>query len=483
MSKIGWSRLPAELWRWDALDLAQAIRLGRVSSRDAVGACLDRLDRVNSRINAIVHVLGEGAQRAAEAADEAVRVGAELGPLHGVPVTIKDNVDQEGAPRTDGVLAYKDQIAQEDSAAVANWRRAGAIIIGRSNTPAFSARWDTDNDIHGRTFNPWSRRRTAGGSSGGAAAALACGIGSLAHGNDLGGSIRYPAYCCGVAGIRPSMGRVPSHNPSVAEESPLLAQIIAVNGLLARRVRDLRLGLGPLSARDARDPNWVPAPLRGPRPRRPIRVALVPTAPGLHVHPEVEAAVRRAGAALQATGYEVEEVHPPSIEAAAELWAKLGAADTRNLAWPTLEKHADEGVKQVNRLFMQASPELDLPGYQRALAEVRAHRRAWTLFFEHHPIVVGPNSGDLAFEIGFDALDLSAMRHLLRAQALMVAVNLLGLPAVAVPTGKLAVEDAPMGLPVGVQVIAGAFREDLALDAAEIIEAHLGFETPVDPVP
>jgi amidase len=483
MTKPNQSRLPAELWKWDAFDLAEAIRLGGISSREAVAACLDRLDQVNARINAIVHVLGESALAAAEAADQAVGSGTNLGPLHGVPVTIKDNVDQEGAPRTDGVLAYKDQVTQEDSAAVGNWRRAGAIIIGRSNTPAFSARWDTDNDIHGRTFNPWSRRRTAGGSSGGAAAALACGIGPLAHGNDLGGSIRYPAFCCGVTGIRPSMGRVPSHNPSVAEESPLVAQLIAVNGLLARRVRDLRLGLEPLSSRDARDPNWVPAPLFGPPPARPIRVALVPTAPGLHVHPEVEAAVHKAGAALAATGYAVEEVQPPSIEAAAQLWAKLGASDTRHLGWPTLEKHADQGVKRVNHLFMQASPELDLPGYQRALAEVRAHRRAWGLFLERYPIVVGPNSGDLAFEIGFDARDLAAMRHLLQAQALMVAVNLLGLPAVAVPTGRVAVEDAPMGLPIGVQVIAGAFREDLALEAAETIEAHLGFETPVDPVP
>jgi len=419
---------------------------------------------------------------AADLADAALRRGKVLGPLHGLPVTIKDNVDQAGEVRTDGVVAYKDQQTQEDSPVVANWRKAGAVILGRTNTPAFSSRWDTDNDLFGRTWNPWSRRRTAGGSSGGAAAGLACGIGVLAHGNDLGGSIRYPAYCCGVAGIRPTMGRVPSCNPSLTQESPLVAQLIAVNGLLARRVADLRLGLGPLAEGDARDPNWVPAPLVGPPPVRPIRVALVTKAPGLFVHPAIEESLRTAAGALSSAGYEVEEVETPSIEAAAALWARLGAADSRNLGWPTMEKLADEGVRRVNSLFMQASPELDLPGYQRALAEVRAHRRAWGLFLERYPIVLGPNSGDLAFEIGFDSRDHEAMRHQLQMQALMVAVNLLGLPAVAVPTGTVPAADAPLGLPLGVQVIAGRFREDLALDAAEAIEERLGIETPIDPV-
>src|SRR5262249_41837724 len=273
---------------------------------------------------------------------------------------------QEGEVRSDGVVAYKDQKAEEDSTVVANWRRAGAVILGRTNTPAFSSRWDTDNDLYGRSWNPWSRQRTAGGSSGGAAAAVACGIGR-------GGSIRYPAYCCGVAGIRPTMGRVPSYNPSVAQESPPVAQLISVNGLLARRVADLRLGLRPLAEGDARDPNWVPAPLEGPPVQRPIRVALLTTAPGLFVHPAIEASLRAAAGALSETGYVVEEPETPSIEAAAVLWARLGAADSRSLGWPTMEKLADDGVKPVNSFFIQASPALDLPGYQPALAAVRAH--------------------------------------------------------------------------------------------------------------
>src|SRR5262249_455803 len=185
---------------------------------------------------------------------------------------------------------------------------------------------------------------------------------------------------------------------------------------------------------------------------------------------------------LSETGYVVEEPETPSIEAAAVLWARLGAADSRSLGWPTMEKLADDGVKRVNSFFIQASPALDLPGYQRALAQLTAHRPAGGLFLERCPIVLGPNSGDLAFEIGFDSRDQEAMSHQLRMQALMVAVNLLGLPAVAVPTGSIATADAPHGLPLGVQLIAGRFREDLALEAAEAIERKLGLETPIDPV-
>lgn len=235
--------MSTEIWRLDAVDLAQAIRVRAISARQAVTACLERLEAVNPSINAVVDVLADEALAAAQAADEAVSRGAELGPLHGVPVTIKVNVDQAGRATTNGVVAFRDVIAKADSPPVANWRKAGAIIIGRTNAPAFSWRWFTDNDLYGATCNPWHPGITPGGSSGGAAAALAAGIGALAHGNDIGGSIRYPAYACGVAGIRPTFGRVPSYNPSATEERPLSMQIMSVQGPLARRVRDLRLGL------------------------------------------------------------------------------------------------------------------------------------------------------------------------------------------------------------------------------------------------
>src|SRR6185437_6766499 len=203
--------------------------------------------------------------------------------------------DQEGAATANGVVAFKDVIATSDSPQVANWKRAGAIVVGRTNTPAFSLRWHTDNDLRGRTFNPWHRDRTPGGSSGGAAAALAVGIAPLAHGNDLGGSVRYPAYCCGVAGIRPTLGRIASHNATVTEERPLGMQLMSVQGPLARRIADVRLGLAAMSARDPRDAWWVPAPLDGPPVPRPIRVALSVAPAGGGVDARVAGAVRAAG--------------------------------------------------------------------------------------------------------------------------------------------------------------------------------------------
>ena len=163
------------LWRWPAHRLTAAIRAGAVSAREAAVSALGRVQAVNPALNAIVDVLPDEALAAADAADAARRRGDPLGPLHGVPVTVKVNVDLRGRATTNGVVAFKDHIATEDSPVVANLRRAGAVIIGRTNTPAFSVRWFTDNDLHGRTYNPWSRAHTPGGSSGGASSAVAAG--------------------------------------------------------------------------------------------------------------------------------------------------------------------------------------------------------------------------------------------------------------------------------------------------------------------
>lgn len=207
------------LWTWTAVELARGIRVGQISSRQATESCLQRMREVNPVVNAVVESLETEALSAADAADRRTksRRNRDLPPLHGVPVTTKINVDLAGHPTTNGIVALRNAIASEDSAPVANLRKAGAVVIGRTNTPAFSFRWFTENDLHGRTLNPWLPSRTPGGSSGGAASAVAVGIGPIAHGNDIAGSVRYPAYCCGVAAIRPSLGRVASFNPSSAQ--------------------------------------------------------------------------------------------------------------------------------------------------------------------------------------------------------------------------------------------------------------------------
>jgi amidase len=469
--------MQGQLWRWDAADLAQAIRTRAISARDAVSAALDRLAAVNPRINAIVETLGDEALAAATDADEQVRRGEPLGPLHGVPVTVKVNTDQRGHATTNGIVAFRDVIAPDDAPVAANLKKAGAIIIGRTNTPAFSWRWFTDNDLHGATLNPWNSAITPGGSSGGAAAALAAGIGAVAHGNDIGGSIRYPAYACGLAGIRPSFGRVPSFNPSAPEERPLSAQMMSVQGPLARRVRDLRLGLAAMAQFDPRDPWWVPAPLQGLPVARPIRVAVSADPGGLGVAPAVAAAIRQAAGWLAEAGYVVEEKEPPDFMAAVDAWRTILGTETRIGMLPMIEKYGDKAVRHMARYFDKLTPSLDLPSFAKALASRSTLLRAWMLFFEEYPLVLVPVSCEPPFPAGHDQGDDDTLDRLVTAQRAQFPAACLGLPGISVPTGIAA------GLPMGVQLIAGRFREDLLLDAAEIIEARAPMPTPLDPRP
>ena len=465
-----------DLWRWDAVDLATAIRTRRISSREVTASVLERLAAVNPAVNAVTVLLADQALAAADRADAAVRRGDALGVLHGVPVTIKENVDQQGSATANGVPAFKDVIATTDSPPVANWKRAGAIIVGRTNTPAFSLRWDTDNELRGRTFNPWNRRHTPGGSSGGAAAALAVGIAPLGHGNDLGGSIRYPAYCCGITGIRPTLGRVPAYNQTATDERPPGTQLMSVQGPLARRVRDVRLGLEAMSARDARDPWWAPAPLVGEPVTRPIRVALSVDPSKQGVRADVAEAVRAAGNALANAGYAVEEVEPPDVAGVATTWATLCINEMRHVTQPWIRKYGGVDINRSLDLTLAAVPDVDLDAYMKALMARAKHVRDWTLFMERYPLVVGPVSTEPPFEIGFDTTSAERHAQVTRAQRLLVAVNLLGFPAVSVPTGVAG------GLPLGVQVIGARYREDLCLDAAEAIEAQRALPTPIDPI-
>lgn len=463
------------IWKWDAVDVASGIREGVISSREAVQASLDRLEGVNPSINAVTVVHAEQALLQADDADRAVLRGETLGLLHGVPLTIKENVDQAGAATSHGVVAFKYNIASDDSPAVANLRKAGAIVIGRTNMSAFAMRWHTDNDLHGPTYNPWNRNVTAGGSSGGAAASLAAGITALAHGNDYGGSIRYPAYCCGLVGIKPTLGRVPHFNRSAKEERSLTAQLFSVQGPMARRVRDVRVALQAMALGDARDPSWLPAPLEGPKLGRPIRVAMTTNPSQLGVHPTVAKAVRKAGDALARAGYEVEEVEPPDTDGVAELWWQLAWWEINELSGAAIQKFGDEGVKRAIQIYVEATPKVDLQGYMKGVAARATHLRKWQQFLEHYPLVLGPVSTELPFLVDFDRQPGLTGETLRRAQRLLIAVNLLGLPAVAVPTGLAD------GIPVGVQLIGSHFREDLCLDAAEVIETELKLATPIDP--
>jgi len=463
-----------DLWRWQASDLAHAVKTGLIKSREAVESCLARLAEVNPKINAVIDVLADEALQAADIADKQVANGEMLGTLHGVPVTIKVNVDVAGRATTNGVVAFRERIATTDSPCVLNWRKAGAIIVGRTNVPPFSARFFTDNALYGRTLNPWKADRTPGGSSGGAAAAMAVGIGALAHGNDRAGSIRYPAYACGVLGLRPTLGRVPTYEQTASAEPSLATQLTNVQGPLARSVRDLRLGLSAMQAHDPRDPWWVSAP--ADKPSRPHgRIAMFAGVASMQVDPAVHEAVTTGALWLEGAGYQVEEVEPPHFEEAARLFFSLVRTEETAGTTRAIEDLGDKALRRARASTMAYATELDLAGYVKALGRRASILREWLQFFERFDVLLMPVSFERPFPVDFDQGGDSDVARMLTAHHPLLAVSLLGLPGLSVPTGVVD------GVPLGVQLVAGRFREELCLDAAEIIEARHPPQTPIDP--
>jgi amidase len=464
-----------ECWRLGAGELAQAIRDGTLSSEAVIEAHLDRIAAVNPRVNAITSVLAEEARAAAQRADEAVRSRAPLGPLHGVPFTVKDNIDVAGSPSTWGLPARARAIPPVDAPVVAHLRAAGAIPLARTNMPDMGMRWHTDNDLHGRTLNPWDPDRTPGGSSGGEAAAIATGMSPLGLGNDYGGSVRLPAYACGIAGLRPTFGSVPSARALDPEDLPPTLQLFAVEGVLGRRVADLTRAFEVMRAGDRRDPWWMPVTQQPVSDGRGVRVAVVRDPGGLGVDSAVGEAVDRAAGALDDAGYDVVDAEPPDIVLATELWRDLTAAELRP-TFEQLEGVASAGSLEYQRQNMQRIPVLDLPAYLERFTRRHAVQRAWSNFQDRHPLILGPVSAAPMAPVGFDLEGADHAQELLWRHRLLVTVNLLGLPALAVPTGTVD------GLPQGVQLIGDRYREDLCLRAGSVIEAAVPGLTPIDPV-
>ncbi|AXK80674.1 amidase [Pseudolabrys taiwanensis] len=462
------------LWRWSAVDLADAIAARRVSSREATESALARLAAVNPRINAVVDVLAEEALAAAAAADAALARGESGGPLHGVPVTVKINVDYAGRPTTTGVVAFKDDIAAADSPPIASLRAAGAVIIGRTNVPAFCARFFTDNDLHGRTLNPWDAGRTPGGSSGGAAAAVATGIGAIAHGTDRAGSIRYPAYACGVVGLRPSFGRVAAYSANPSVEATLASQLMSVQGPLARSVGDVALGLRGMMRGDARDPWWMPAPMLD-ETERPLRVAVFEGTAGAAVDPAVAAAVRRAAGWLAEAGCEVAPATPPAVAELADMFFSMVKTEEGEGTSRAIERLGDDALRRARAGTMARATKYTLEAYVDALGRRTAILRQWQAFLEQHDALLLPVSYRAPLPIDEDQKGDDAVARMIDAHEPMLAVSMLGLPSLAMPTG------IDGTVPTGVQIVSGRFKEALCLRIGAMIEAACPPATPIDP--
>lgn len=464
-----------EIWQWGAQTTASAIRQKHVSCREVVQAALARLHAVNPALNAVVDVMEAEALAAAEQADADLARGHVHGPLHGVPVTVKINVDTAGRATTIGVPAFKDACASEDSSSVRNLRRAGAIVIGRTNVPAFCYRWFTANDLHGLTHNPWSATASPGGSSGGAGAAVAAGIGALAHGNDVAGSIRLPASACGVYGLKPTVGRLPRRNPCAPAEPPMCIQVGASEGVLARSVRDLELGLAALEAWDPRDPLQVPAPLRDHTLEQPCRVAVFSGGASAHAHPGVLATLHGAAGWLADAGYEVEEVAPPRFDEMAELWMSMLYAESSGPARDVLCNLGGEDFTRAMHDTAANLPAMTATELHQAWGRRLEILREWVEFLEDFPILLMPTTFQPVFPLNHDLAGPDALAELLRAYRPLSSVAGLALPGLSVPAGMVD------GLPAGVQLVAGRFQEQRCLAAAAVMEQHIGPLVPREP--
>lgn len=459
------------IWRWSAEKTAAAVTSRAVSAAEVTDAHLARMAAVNPKLNAVTVETADKARARAKAIDAALAAGIDPGPLAGVPITIKENVDVAGEATPNGVAAYADLIAPADAPLVRNLLDAGAVILGRTNTPEFSFRAFTDNPLRGLTLNPWRDDITCGGSSGGGGSAVAAGIGAIAHGNDIGGSLRYPAYCNGIATVRPTLGRVPAYNPSQMAERPLMMQLMSVQGPMARTVADVRIGLEVMAGRSADDPWYAPAPIEHARPKEKVPVAMTVNAHGRPFHPAVRQAVETAAAHLEAAGHPVEAVDPPDIIDVYQTRADLIFTEFHHAMEPAVRQHGSPAINKVIDGYLAFSNVLDLPGYIAAAAKRTTLLRRWMQFMERYPIVLTPLSLQPPFPVGEDEKGNEAVKAIFDSLIYQASMNLLGLPGAVVP---VLVDD---GIPIGVQIVTQRYGEGLALDAAEVIERQVGVLT------
>jgi amidase len=461
-------------WQLGAIALAASIARGELSAADALESYLERIRAVNPKVNAITNLFTEQARALAADIDRRRARGEEVGPLAGVPFTVKENIDVAGQPTTQGIPALQGAVPPQDAPIVKRLRDAGAIPLGHTNMPDLSLRFHTRSQLFGPTVNPWNRDWSPGGSSGGEGAALATGCSALGLGNDAGGSVRIPAQFNGVSALKPTFGRFPSDRSVGPRDLTLASQTIPVDGVLARSIADLHLAFQVLAGPDSRDPRAVPAPLFGPEPPKPIRVAVAADPGRLGVAPACRRAVEQAAEVLAKQGYEVEPADLPKIPEIVEAYGGMIMTEFRQ-SWPLLQRLLGPDGRRYLELAMESGKAVDLAGYLNLTAVRQGLQRAWAQFLDRYPLVLGPVFTEAIVPVDFDIRGIEEYRHVARGMRLCTATSFIGVPAVAVPTG---IAD---GAPQGVQVISGMYREDLCLQAAAALETGLGRLTPIDP--
>jgi amidase len=445
--------------------LASAIRRRELSSEEVVRACLDRIAAVNGELNAVVQIGADQALGRSREADAASARGESWGPLHGVPMTIKDSFDTAGMITTGGTRGRAAFLPERDASVVSRLRRAGAILLGKTNTPELTLGFETDNLVYGRTNNPYDLSRTPSGSSGGAAAIVAAGGAPFDVGSDYGGSIRHPAHFCGISGIKPSAGRVPltGHILSLGRLRDSFQQV----GPLARYVDDLILLLPLIAGPDGIDPGIAPLPWQEPAQvdLRSLRVSYhIDNGVATASH-ETRRAVEAVATGLSSSVQAVEEIRPPGVEATFEFMPLYswdgGAAIERLLRTAGTTEHTLGPF--IGREPMSA---VQLNELTTRLDEWRSRMRS---FMERYDVILCPVNATPAVPHG-----ATSTAGALAAFSYTVTYNLTGWPCAVVRAGT-----SPEGLPIGIQIVTGPGREDLALAIAKQVEAaHGGYQRP-----
>lgn len=454
--------------------MAERVRNRSLSPAELVRSHLDRITRLNPKLNCYVQVEAERALASARAAETAVMRGDELGPLHGVPISIKTSIDVAGMRCEAGTKLRAGHVAKNDAPLVSRLKNAGAIVLGVTNTPELLMAWETDNLLYGRTNNPWDFTRTAGGSSGGEAAAIASGCSAGGVGSDGGGSIRVPAHFCGVCGLKSTPGRIPAtgHFPQSAGPFALLGVV----GPMARTVADLKILFEVIQGPDVGDPSAAPVPVlwRDCDEIRKLRIGYFEDDGRTPVTLETRQAVQRAANALESAGFEVERFRPKGLEKARQLWWKFFGVAGGMLLGPMIRGHESELspiLKEFNGWVRKEAPHtadtlLDT-WIQRDLVRMQLFEQ-----MEKFPALLCPVASIPAFRHGERCWKIDGRTvEYLDAWSYCEWFNLLGMPAATVP-----VMHSAEGLPIGVQIAAKPWEEELVLEIGEVVERGCGFQ-------
>ncbi len=462
-----------EIWELEGNKIRNLFKSKKISSNEILDSMEKRFQEVNPKINAIPEETFEYARKISKKLDEKLMKNEKLGLLAGIPITIKINTDQTGFVSTNGLRIQKNLTAKKDGTVVQNIQNADGIIIGRTNTPAFSMRWFTNNSLHGHTLNPHNKKITPGGSSGGAASATASGIGSIGHGTDIAGSIRYPAYACGIHGLRPSLGRVPMINYS-APDRFIGGQIMAVSGPLARSIKDLDIGLQAMSVGNYDDPWWTPVSFE--LPPLPKKIALVTEIKGLKTEKIIVDNLNLVAKELEKLGWDIENVEGPNFEKTAHYQAVLWLAEFRRSSAEAIAKENDPGANFVFNEMSKKCPDTSIEKFMDALQQRATLAREWNHFFEKYPLILCPVSGNPPFEDLKDIKSIKDFDEVFSSMLPQIAPPYLGLPGLTFSN-----RITENKIPLGVQFISRRFREDKLLEVGYDLENSFKKIQPIDP--